>query len=258
MIDLAELAPQFDDGIDALLEDIAAATPAELGPTCEDLTGFLQTAGIAALLLDLDPDGFQHMLLRAGLTRAYHLEHTPPPARDASRWCKISRAGGFFSAVAAGQLDLARRIVAAGPQQRNPRFEYEEDYAYVRFLHGLLLAEPEGALKALLDAWKKLLDGGASARLGVCRALLGRDPAVFDGAFTRLLDARADELLEEERSMSRDETAFAGARYVFIEGLALLRFATGLGIATQPEHTYCPREARFPVGTPFPDDRYPR
>ena len=259
MFELNDIYSDFPEILSIKVDDISGAyPPAALGPLCEEACVCFRTAGIAAVLVELDLDGFHHMLTRSALTRMYLLEHTPPAERDASRHCRISRASGFFDAVAAGQIELARRIVAAGPQQRNVDYEYEEDYAYVRFLYGLLLGAEDAEQRAILDDWKTLLGGAKSAKHAVCQALPTRDAAIFDAAFASLLNARKRDLHKQERSLNRDEMEFAGGRHVYVEGLAILRIAEVLGIATQPEYKYCPKEARQPMGAPFSDDLYPR
>jgi hypothetical protein len=258
MLDLGDLTLRVDELITLRIEAATVASPPALGPACDALGALLRTAGIAALLVELDADKLHHMLIRSGLTRAFLLERTPLADRTTSRYCKISRSAGFFDAVAAGQLDLARHLIALGPQQRNALFEYEEDHAYVSFLYGLLLGRGGAEQKAILDGWSALLGGAKSAKLEVCRALSLGDPAVFDGAFARLLRARKKEIEEQERSLARDEMEYAGGRYLHVEGLALLRLAGSLGVSTRPEYDYCPREARQPMSAPFPNDLYPR
>jgi hypothetical protein len=259
MIELRDIYSDFPEILSVKVDGISGAyLSAALEPLCEEACIYFRAAGIAAVLVEFDIDGFHHMLTRSALTRTYLLERTPSVERDASRYCRISRATGFFDALAIGQVELARRIIAAGPQQRNVDYEYEEDYAYVRFLYGLLLGAGAAEQLAILDDWKTLLDGVKSAKHDVCRALLTRDAAVFDAAFAHLLDARGHELHAQERSISRDEMEFAGGRHVYVEGLAILRIAEMLGIATQPEYKYCPKETRQPMGAPFPDDLYPR
>lgn len=258
MIDLSQIYPDFPEILERKVDDITRSSPADLGPRCEEACVYFRTAAIASVLVALDTDGFYHHLIRAAHTRLYLLEHTKPAERDASRFCKASRANGFFAAVAAGSMDLARGILQKSPQQRNVSYEYEEEYAYVSFLYGLLLGAKVDDQRAILDGWKDLLDGQRSAKHDVCRALLNGDPAVFDGAFERLLDAREKELYEEERSLSRVEIDFAGGRYIYIEGLAILRFAEALGVKTKPAYRFCPREARLPMRAPFPNDLYPR
>jgi Immunity protein 49 len=257
MLNLSDVYPDFPDILDQMVDGITRAPIAALGPACEEACVYFRTAGIAELLVSYNSDGFLHMLTRSALTRLHLLERTPPAEKEASRFCKISRSNGFFDGLAADRADLARRIVAAGPRHRNIDFEYEEDHAYVSFLSGLLLDAADDVQRKILDQWKALLDGQGPARYQVCLALLDRDAAGFDDVFAGLLDAWAVELQAQERSMSRDEMAFAGDRHVYVEGLAILRLAEMRQIATEPEYRYCPREARLPLVTPFPNDLYP-
>lgn len=258
MIDLSVLYPDLDEIIELKLKELIRAWKlGELGELCEELCVAYRTAGIAALLLDLDTDRMHHMFIRSGLTRAYMLEHTSPEDRDGSRFCKVTRANGFFDSIAANQLDIGRRIIALGPQQRHDQFEYEEDYCYVRFLYELLQGGEQEEQNGLLDRWKALLEKTTAARYDVCRALQGRDGEGFHDAFSRLSSDRAVEIEAQKRSLSRDEIEFAGARHVNVEGLALLRFAAMVGITTRDEYEYCPREARAAMSAPFPNNNYP-
>lgn len=258
MIDLSVLYPDLDAIIELKLQDLIRAWKlGELGELCEELCVAYRAAGIAALLLDLDTDRMHHMFIRSGLTRVFLLERMTPEDRDGSRFCKVTRANGFFDSIAANQLDLGRRIIALGPQQRHDRFEYEEEYCYVRFLHELLQGGGQDEQNRLLDRWKTLLEKTTDARYDVCRALQGRDGEGFDGAFSRLSSDWTVEIEAQQRSLTRDEIEFAGARHVNVEGLALLRLAERVGITTRDEYEYCPREARAAMSAPFPNDRYP-
>jgi hypothetical protein len=257
MIDLSEFCPDFQEILSLKVAAIARQPVSALGPLCEEASVYFRTAGIANLLVGYDSDGFHHMLTRSALTRLYLLEKTPPALKVTSRFCKLSRASGFFDALTADRADLARQIIAASPQQRNLDFEYEDDYAYTRFLHGLLLDATKEDQQRILDDWKGLLEDPSSAKFDVCVALLGCDSGAFDEAFANLLAVRTTELKAQERSLSRDEMEYAGGRYVYVEGLAILHLAEMFGIATQLEYKYCPKEARQPLTTPFPDNLYP-
>ncbi len=256
MIDLGDFYPDFPEILARKVAEIPRAPVAALGPLCEEACVYFRTAAIAEVLVGFNSDGFHHMLMRSALTRLYLLGRMPPSEKEASRFCKISRANGFFDALAADRADLAGRIIAVSAHRRNADFEYEDDYAYVRFLYGLLLGSTEEDQQAIIDAWSAAADV-PSAKYGVCLALLGRDAGAFCVAFEGLLDWRKSELEAEMRSLSRDEMAFAGNRHVYVEGLALLRLADMLGLATEPEYRFCPRETRQPALTPFPDDLYP-
>ena len=257
MIDLGDFYPDFREIVEQNVDAIRRAPATDRGRLCEEACVTLRTAGIAEVLVAFNIDGFHHMLTRSALTRLYLLKKTTPVEQARSRFCKISRSNAFFDALAVGRIDLARQIIMAGPPQRNADFEYEDDYLYVRFLYGMLLAAPAQEQQGTLDNWRATVVGPPSERFEVCLALLAHDAAAFEQAFTGLLAARAEELQAQSRSLSRDEMAFAGDRHIFIEGLALLRLAIIVGIPTQVEYRFCPRETRLPMTAPFPDDLYP-
>ena len=257
MIDLAEFYSDFPSILASKVDEISGSPAESLGPLCEEACVFFRSAGIAALLVGFDHDGFNHMLTRSALTRHYLLERSDPAARKTSRFCKISRAAGFFDALAAGRRNIADRIIASSPKGYNPDIEYEDDHAYVRFLYGLLLDASVDAQQRILDDWEAF-GGPLGRKRDVCAALLARDAIAFGEAFSALVRWRTQELEAEERSLARDEMAFAGNRYVYVEGLALLSLADMRGITSEHEYRYCPLEARLPPSSPFPDDLYPR
>jgi hypothetical protein len=257
MIDLGEFYPDFREILADLVNGIVRAPADALGPLCEQACVYFRSAGVADVLVGFDSDGFLHMLTRSALTRIYLLARTPPALKQNSRFCKISRANGFFDSLGANRADLAARIIAEGPSGRNSDYEYEDEYLYVRFLYGVLQCAGRGDQQKILDDWKVALDGTPSAKHKVCAMLLERDSAGFDDAFSSLLSIRKRELEAEERSLNRDEMAFAANRHVYVEGLAILRLAGMLGIATEPEYRYCPKEMRAPLVELFPNDLYP-
>jgi hypothetical protein len=161
--------------------------------------------------------------------------------------CACSRVEPFLDAVAAQSRDVARDIARLSPAAWMTENEYEDDFSYARFLHlWVANAPPErpvAELVALLDQMEKALEGAASARLDVCRALLARDQEAFRDAFDLLLDERKEEV-EKRAVMAVNEPVATLDCTVFVEGLALLRLADELGFAIEAEYPGCPRLAR--------------
>jgi hypothetical protein len=258
MLELNELHALLPAMIEDGLADVEEAADVDLAGACEQLCVLYRASGITALLLELDVDQYYHMLTRSALTRIYALERMPPAVKDQSRDAKLTRSRAFFDAVAATRPDLAKRIGVLGAQRWMERYEYEDDYCYALFVHKLVEGADRSTLEPVLARLKVAAAGSASVNPAVCEALLARDSESFAAAFADKLRSWEEELAFQETSISRDDVAFAGDRHVYIEGVALLRLAEGLGIATEEEYRFCPRETRMTMEAAFPDDGYPR
>lgn len=258
MLELTELVPELDSIIEYKLNEISQAAAKDIGPLCEELSVFYRTAAIGALLLELDSDRFYHMLMRSGFTRVFFLQKTTPIHESQLRYRKITRSNGFFDSVAAGRFDVANNIGTLSPSHRIERYEYEDDYYYVLFLHELIRGIEAESLLAILAAFKTAVTEDTSSKYEVCSALLNRDKEGFDAGFSRLLEERTEEIEFQKRSSNRNEAEFASAQHVYVEGLAVLRIALSRNIPVQEEYIYCPKEARFPLLAPFADFGYPK
>ncbi|MDY7230925.1 Imm49 family immunity protein [Hyalangium rubrum] len=199
---------------------------------------------IAVLLAEADTANFfRHLAMSGEAHRQLLLE-----AREAGKAVRFATSGNFLpfcDAVVSGQEFLAREIANLSPGQWVPGEEYEEDFVYGRFLHFLLLEgfQTSPRQKALLDRMA-MLDEEPNARQQLCRALFEKGPKAFE---TALIDA----LREHERHCEELEARqFASSarsqteKYIFIEGLALLRMAEGAGISTATEYRLMPSLAR--------------
>ena len=257
MFDLTSLYQDIESMVDFSLEQLAKASSSELGPLCEELYVFYRTAGIAALLLDLDIDRFYHMLIRSGLIRVFLLQKSTQEDKKLSRFCKLTKVNGFFDSVAANRFDVAEKITVLSPQKWIERYEYEDDYCYILFLHNMIRGGEKSLKEKIIYRFEKILEGESSPKYDVCYALFKQDNQYFDDAFSDLIDLWTDEIEFQKKSISRNEVEFAAARHIYIEGLALLRIAEMVGIETQDEYQYCPKEARLPMRTPFPNTGFP-
>lgn len=241
-----EIVPHVNFLVEAASREQKAV---RLGNLCNEISRHYRALGICLLLGEAEVDAFFHWLIQSALTRRYYLERCARDRLEGDRHQRASFADPFLDAVAASQWSLARRIGELSPADWIPGAEYEDDFAYARFLH--LLAEPstpETELAPLLDRYERALEGGADVRLDVSRALLDRDQPAFDGAFEALVGERRrklDEIADPDLdSILAQDHAFEPNRHVFVEGLALLRFAEARGLATEVEYPTCPREAR--------------
>lgn len=257
-IDLSDILPDLDDIIATQREDISSAEGAALAEAGSDLCIALRTLAIASLLVELDIDRFHHSLIRSALVRIHVFQKMPADIQQTTRFCSASRSAPFFDAIAAARIDLASTVATFSPRRWMPRFEYEDDFLYARFMCDLIAEGPDAShLPGLLDRFQEVLNGAPSDKLDLCRLLLDPDCGGFERIFSSMLGARNEWVEFQLRSIGRDELSFAAERHVWVEGLAILRLAESRGIAVKPEYRYCPREARMPMEIPFTDNEYP-
>ena len=226
-------------------------------PEPERLCALFRAIGIARLLTVGDTDGFYDDLMRSARARIYFLgraseEGYVGPDLASSRW------NGLFDALAANDLDAAREIGRSSPAEWMKEDEYEDDFCYARFLHLWIDAGDSDEIAAVLERFEESLEGGGSARLDVCRALLGGEPSSFDAAFAALVDEREAEIADAVERHELVTDSVLTDRAGFVEGLALLRLAAAAGFSVRDEYPLCPALARLERNAGFPDDGYPR
>lgn len=234
-----------------------------LGTLCNEISRYYRAMGIYDLLMHANTDGLYYGLIQSGLTRKYYLERCVQEnvLDDPER--RSSFADPFFDAVAADQFTLAAEIAQRSPAAWMEGYEYEDDFAYARFFYDLVGSEGLGPepLQATLHQLEQALEGQPSERLALCEALLVRDQDGFDRAFTDLLNAERDKVdaLADpiQDSVLAQEYTFQANRWVFVEGLAILRVAERLGLQTESEYDRCPSVARLPAGKPFTPESFP-
>ena len=216
----------------------------QLGRVSVEVCAKLRTLAVISLVGKADHETFTHNLVRSGRARVSYLQRVQDAGagdhHDAS-----ARIEPFFDAVAAADFALARRIAALSPRDWRQGHEYEDDWCHAQLAHAVLAPVADVArTQALFERWERVLGGQADARLPVLRALASRDADGFDGAFESLLDQRAQEIAAEKARGRIEEPVMMAARQLFIDGLALLRMATHLGLKTQTEYRWCPSLAR--------------
>lgn len=216
----------------------------QLGEVCVATCDKLRTLAIIALVSKGDHRAFTHNLVRSGRCRLSYLQRVQqggrPDHHDAS-----ARVAPFFDAVAAADFALARQIASLSPREWRQGHEYEDDFCHAQIAHAVLAPVADvGRTEALFARWEQVLDGQPDARLPVLRALALRDKAGFDPAFEGLVQQREDALAAERARARIEEFDVIAARQLFVDGLALLRMATQLGLHTQAEYRGCPSLAR--------------
>ena len=252
----------FEHGSRALVVELAfwsqgVTNPAyplkQFGRLCGEVSDKFRALAIVQLLTEGKTDSFLHNLMRSGRTRETYLLRMQAAGVSDDHHQVSGRFRPLLDAIAADDLERARRIAQLVPSQFRPGHEYEDDYCYAQLIQRLLADEvPVDECEALMERFAAWLDGQPSARLDVCRALVAADQAAFDEAFEALLVAHEQAIeADRERGKHEDDSVIA-ERQVSVEALAILRLAGRRGLVTADDYRYCPSLARVPMTTPFP------
>jgi hypothetical protein len=214
----------------------------------------LHTIAVATLLVDGNPQGFFLNLCRAAENwrRLHTLLHSrklaPPPT---------TKLTPLLAALAAGHFELADALATAPTSERLVGEEYEDEFLWATLLRHLARQTPPNmpTVKALLTRLRKANKKEYGHRCDLVLALLARDRDSFAKAFEK---ARLEyELATEKRaaSFTTPVTAFAPHRFLWLEGLALLRLGERAGFALEEtDYRYCPPLARVPMTAKYAGD----
>lgn len=228
-------------------------TREELLEAGETIVSGFHLVGAATLLVDGNSQGFFLNLCRMAenwrrlirLLRSRGLE--PPSARHTT---------ALLGALAAGDFDLADALAAesATPRQAD---DYEDEHLWATILQGLarLTPPPPGSLEPLIQKLEAVGSEEYPPRCEMARALLAPDAKAFREAFeaARLGYEIATE--EKAKDFTTPVTPFAPHRFLWLEGLALLRLAERRGVVpASAQYTYCPPLARVPMTARYQGD----
>lgn len=259
----------MDDLLDDTVEyanvliDVAAhqTSAAALGKLCTNIARHYRAMGVYDLLMHADVDGFYYGLIQSGLTRLHYLRRCAEEGLHGDPEQAAGVADPLLDAIAADQLRLAEEIARLAADDWMKGYEYEDDFAYARFIGQLVAEDGPEPMRATLDRFARALEGQYAPRLTVCEALLDRDQDGFDEGFADLVTAHVDRMEAVadpvEDSALAQEYTFEANRWVFVEGLALLRLAERRGLATEAEYDRCPSTARRPPTKPFVPASFP-
>lgn len=261
MEDLAEISDDLVTYLNFYIYGVEQAPdPAERGMAAQAVSSHYEAVAICELLLDAGIDAFFHHLIRSAQTRRWLLQQSAREEGYPAKALKASFTRPLFDAIAANQFKLAREIAALSPRTWYPEVEYEDDFCYAHFLHRYLLGDAPGRLTPILDQFQVVLEEAPSARLGLCKVLLSRDPQAGEEAFLRLLDERTEKLDRLKKTSAywdgRDALLYPNT-VIFIEGLAWLRLLEAVGINLDDEYRYCPGLARVGGYAPFQATTFP-
>ncbi|HYO54400.1 hypothetical protein [Archangium sp.] len=244
-LDFRNLREDSATALNTLLGQITAhASRADLVRDVKAVCQHLHTLGVASLLVDGYPKDFFLNLGRAGESWRRLLAHlrargeAPPP---------VTHLEPLLGAVAAGHWDMARRIVQDSATQRQVEAdEYEDDVDWAILLQQLI-APREDAPGRTNELLVRLARSGANTyaeRLEVAQALLQRDARAFFDAFEATRLAHEGQTEKLANSFTTPVDRFAPYRYVWFEGLALLRLGERVGLSSGDRFLYCPPLAR--------------
>jgi len=221
-----------------------------------DILLSLHTIAVATLLVDGNPQGFFLNLCRAaenGL-RLLHLlrsrKLTPPPAS----WNLP-----LLAALAAGNFPQADAIAAASTTtwQHAEVREYEDEFLWAVILQHLARQKPAPAstVEPLIARLEKANKKEYGSRCAVARALLAQSADDFAKAFAAARLEYEIRIEKEARAFGTPVTPFAPHRFLWLEGLALLRLAERAGLELEDaDYRYCPPLARVPMKAKYADD----
>ena len=227
----------------------------QLGRASVELCAKLRALAIIALLTTGDSDKFLHSLVRSGRVRETYLMRMKQAQRRDEHHLASGRFDALLDAIASGDMELAHRIAWLSPRTWEPQREYEDDFCYAQVLHRLVHGVHAASVyQPFFDRFEAALQGQASARLELVRAMVVRSQADFDVSFEALLRERHDEIQANIARSQLEDSPVVAERQVFIEGLALLRLAGAIGLATRADYLYCPSNARRPMRVPVPSE----
>lgn len=228
-------------------------------------TWFRQRAACALLLSDgvdeddeVDDDDFQGEPLNVDANEFYlammqsaaaflHFLPTCPAEQQVASQCKP-----FFDALCGGYVDAARTIAKASRRTWNRDREKQADFFYVQLLMGLICADDDAAITELHTQLVAASQGKEPLRLAICAALVARDEQAFNEGIAAQLAARVG-LVQDLIARTLMPTDFAVWIQRFAsEGLALVRIAETLNIATPGPHLHISQTVR--ALAPFPFD----
>ena len=196
----------------------------ELGKLSLEVSGRFRALAIYALVVQAESDSFLHNLIRSGKTREIYLRRLRQADNDDDHHQSSGRYEPLVDAIAAGEFELARSIVALSPTAFREGREYEDDYCYAQLLHCMVRPEPpESEMPPLLGRFEAYLNGQPSGRFSVCKALVERSQDDFDGGFESLLDERDSQIQADKERGQLEDVEVVAKRHIFVEGLALLR-----------------------------------
>ncbi|PTL84213.1 hypothetical protein [Vitiosangium sp. GDMCC 1.1324] len=253
-IDFALLRQNAGDAVPALITHIEPESDRDtLVKHVRELCQCFVNIAAATLLLEGRSQPFFLNLCRAAENwrrLLVHLEQRklrPPPAS----WGITPLAG----AVAAGHWSLAAEVAERmSTEWRKEEDEYAVEFAWASTLGALVLHAQRGVdPSARFDYLARVAREDCWLALG--RSLVAADSSGFRSAFAAALSVHEARTEARARSFTTREEHFAAHRYLWFEGLALLRLAGKRELDISNErYRYCPPLALVPMTERYQGD----
>lgn len=203
-----------------------------------DICTYFRQRGVARMLIEGVPDGYHVNTMQSAAAFLFELRRTAEPEKVTSFMRPI------FDAVSSGYWDVALAICGASRRTWNSDQEYEDDFLYALGWIQLLEGAAQAELDATIAAYGRVLDGKPDLRFDLLRALAARDAAEFDVSLRAFLDKRKREADEMAAANQIPVDTAAWVQNFALEGVALLKLAERLGIATGKDYLHCPEIVR--------------
>lgn len=199
------------------------------------------------LLCYADVKAFHEHLARSGEARRRMLRLRASQGLPFGRFSGTAQYGAVCDALAAGADEVACEIAQLSCKSLLGGEELEEDFYYGRFIHWLAEGPgaPEREAARILEEFGRVVGGDVPAQLSICEALLARDQRGFDVSLHTLIEERAAYFRAKARALSAKDEAYETNRFVFVEGLALVRMAERRGLSAAPEYKFIPGLVRM-------------
>lgn len=247
----------FDDTATALAYDAAFWAMAfedddydltVLGDIALEVGRKFRALGIMGLLATGDDSHLHDNLRLSGEYRVDYLQRVVAAQRYDLHHHVRGRVNPVVDLIAAGENSLLASLMALSPSEHHPQREYLPDHCYVNLLaaFSLSMADADSFDRASattsLEQYEQWLDGETDPRFEICSAFANNDETAFLDAFHMLLAQRLEHI-EEHRATDLDDAIIAAERFIFVEGLALLRIARLRSFTVDQDFALCPRSA---------------
>ncbi|MCY1040753.1 hypothetical protein OV208_05405 [Corallococcus sp. bb12-1] len=247
-IDLLSLCQRSEEAIPWLLSRLDLT-----GGRQETLQGFegvslhFHTLAAGALLVEGSPSRFREELHNAASHWLRFLKH-----QRARQWAApaISRNKPLLGAILAGHWELAHQLAETSPDRWQEKEEYEDDACWAQILQQLVLTHGgRGPRLDTLLARLGVLGGELNEhRQSWVRGLLSREGLALNDSFSALCVLHQEDIERQVQALTASEPKLAPYRFLWFEGLALLRIWERTGLPGPCEaHPYCPPMARLPL-----------
>lgn len=246
---LAENAQYYVEELESDLR--ASRSREETERLLYDLSHYHRILAVGKFFAAADLEAFTTHLRRSADLRIELLQSMHSTARPAGRFTCASQIAPFFDALTADDFTLAEKIAVLSPEVWLEDDEFEDDFWYARFLYSLILSglEPTEETTNALGNLKRVKADNTLARTAICTALANGDQNLFDESIERMIEERTAYNESKVGRLIPNRLDFQTGRHLYLEGLALLRLAEHIGIATAPEYPLMPRLARLPTST---------